>query len=220
MSVPRPRKAAPRHASPGRPKDPGKRLAILEAATELFVRDGYDGTSVDKIAAAAGVSKLTVYSHFGDKQGLFGQVVQAFCTQAVPDGLFDLAPEQPLRERLLDLGLAFHQMVMSPEAVAGYRILCQPGVAQSGFGDAFWRAGPERILHGFTSLVERRAAAGELQVDDAETAAAQLITLLKGEPHACALFGWPCGPVAADARAHVAAAVDMFLRAYGARTQR
>lgn len=203
-----------RKASPGRPKDPGKRAAILAAATKLFVRDGYDGASMDQIAGAAGVSKLTVYSHFGDKQSLFAEVVQAFCEQALPSGLFDIDPERPLRERLLALGLAFHEMVMSPEAIAGYRILCQPGVAGSGFADAFWQAGPERILHGFTALLERRMAAGELQLDDPLAAASQLVTLLKGEPHACALFGWQCGPVVESPQAHVEAAVDLFLRAY------
>ena len=49
-----------------------KRQGILEAATRLFTEQGYDGTSVDDIAAEAGVSKQTVYSHFGNKEKLFG----------------------------------------------------------------------------------------------------------------------------------------------------
>ena len=51
---------------PGRPKDQAKRLAILEAAKTLFMRNGYEGSSMDAIAAEAGVSKLTVYNHFTD----------------------------------------------------------------------------------------------------------------------------------------------------------
>ena len=54
-------------AGPGRPKDPGKRAAILDAAKRLFVSQGFERVSMDQIAAEAGVSKLTVYSHFGDK---------------------------------------------------------------------------------------------------------------------------------------------------------
>ena len=61
---------------PGRPKDPAKRKAILEAAETLFLRNGYDGSSMDAIAAEAGVSKLTVYSHFTDKETLFAFAVK------------------------------------------------------------------------------------------------------------------------------------------------
>src|SRR5437868_81719 len=56
-------------------EDPGrsarKRRAIMEAATTLFLRNGYQGTSMDDIAAAAAVSKQTVYKNFGDKGRLF-----------------------------------------------------------------------------------------------------------------------------------------------------
>ena len=206
-----------RKQPPGRPKDPTKRAAILAAAKQMFVHQGFNGASMDDIATAAGVSKLTVYSHFGDKQGLFTQVVQAFCEQALPVALFELAPEQPLRERLLQIGLAFHGMVMAPEAIAGYRILCQPNALGAGFADAFWQAGPQRIQQAFVALLQRRADAGELQLDDPERAASQLITLLKGEPHAQALFGFPCAAPAESPQAHVAAVVDLFLRAHAVR---
>src|SRR5438445_3598209 len=49
---------------------------ILEAATTLFLRNGYLGTSVDDIAALAHVSKQTVYTHFADKQQLFAQLIR------------------------------------------------------------------------------------------------------------------------------------------------
>ncbi|KAG1258263.1 hypothetical protein G6F65_015638 [Rhizopus arrhizus] len=53
-------KPAAKAAGPGRPKDLGKRAAILEAAKALFIEQGYTGVSMDAIAAQAGVSKLTV----------------------------------------------------------------------------------------------------------------------------------------------------------------
>ena len=52
-----------------------KRSAILDAATTLFLRNGYRGTSMDEIAALAGVSKQTVYKHFADKESLFSEIV-------------------------------------------------------------------------------------------------------------------------------------------------
>ncbi|HOZ25340.1 MAG TPA: helix-turn-helix domain-containing protein, partial [Thermomonas sp.] len=71
--------ATPKPAGPGRPKDPGKRAAILDAAKRMFVAHGFDGVSMDQIASEAGVSKLTVYSHFGDKESLFAEAVRAHC---------------------------------------------------------------------------------------------------------------------------------------------
>ena len=53
-----------------------KRMAIARAALTLFASDGYERTSVDAIAAEAGVSKRTVYSHYGDKENLFLSVVR------------------------------------------------------------------------------------------------------------------------------------------------
>jgi TetR/AcrR family transcriptional regulator, mexJK operon transcriptional repressor len=66
----------PRPAVPDGPRYPAKRAAIARAALDLFVRDGYERTSVDAIAAAAGVSKRTVYSHYADKERLFLAVVE------------------------------------------------------------------------------------------------------------------------------------------------
>lgn len=53
-----------------------KHEAIAQAALTLFASDGYERTSVDAIAAEAGVSKRTVYSHYGDKENLFLSVVR------------------------------------------------------------------------------------------------------------------------------------------------
>ena len=110
MSAPRKPAAAPgspppasaaKPAGPGRPKDLGKRAAILEAAKRMFTHSGFERASMDQIAAEAGVSKLTVYSHFGDKDSLFAAAVQSHCELALPSSLFEPAPQVPLREGLL-----------------------------------------------------------------------------------------------------------------------
>ena len=59
-----------------RTKSEAKTEAILKGAMEEFLRNGYAGTSMDKVAKSAGVSKATVYSHFGDKENLFNAVMQ------------------------------------------------------------------------------------------------------------------------------------------------
>jgi TetR/AcrR family transcriptional regulator, mexJK operon transcriptional repressor len=201
-------------AAPGRPKDLEKGAAILEAAKRLFTTQGFDGTSMDQVAAAAGVSKLTVYSHFGDKESLFAAGAKAFCEQKLPTTLFEPHPEIPVRERLLEIARAFFAMVSSPEAIAGHRILCTPQMADSSVPRMFWEAGPQRVQAAFAELLRWRVSAGELEIEDIPRAAAQFFTLLKGEPHAQLVFG--CGQVChGDVASHLTATVDFFLRAYG-----
>src|SRR5438093_129172 len=64
-----------RSRSPERGRSAGKHAAIVQAATALFLRNGYQGTSVDDIAATAAVSKQTVYKNFGDKEQLFAAII-------------------------------------------------------------------------------------------------------------------------------------------------
>ena len=199
---------------PGRPKDLGKRAAILDAAKAMFTELGFEGASMDQIAATAGVSKLTVYSHFGDKEALFGAAVRAHCEQQLPASLFESGDAgTPLRERLLTVARAFYTMVTSPEAVAGHRMLCAPQLTGSPLSRLFWEAGPSRVHTAFAGLLQRRIAAGELDIDDVPRAAAQFFALIKGEPHAMLVFGC-CELDEAGIERHLAASVDLFVRAY------
>lgn len=210
-----PQAPRPKSGTPGRPKDLKKRAAILAAATRMFLQDGFERVNMDQIAAAAGVSKLTVYSHFGDKDRLFTEAVRAHCEQGMPDRLFQPRPALPLRRHLMEIGNAFFAMVMTPEAIAGFRTLCSPQAVGSGLPLLAWDAGPRRMQEAFVELLERRIAAGELEIADPALAAAHFFTLLKGEPHAQAVLGVCCDPRAPTPKAHVTSVVDLFLRAYG-----
>ncbi|NUO77076.1 MAG: TetR/AcrR family transcriptional regulator [Lysobacter sp.] len=212
------RKTAPppepaKTAGPGRPKDLGKRAAILDAASRLFTQSGFDAVSMDQIAAEAGVSKLTVYSHFGDKETLFVEAVKTYCERNLPALLFEPSPATPLRERLMTIARAFWTMVSGPEAIQGHRILCSPQLAGSPLPAMFWEAGPRRVHEGFAAVLRRRIGMGQLAIDDVEGAAGQFFALLKGEVHAQLVFG--CGDFdPAQIDAHLQASVDLFLRAY------
>lgn len=218
-SSPRPSSPAPapaKPAGPGRPKDLGKRNAILEAAKRLFLIESYDGVSMDQIATEAGVSKLTVYSHFGDKESLFGAAVTAYCEQHLPPALFEPAPATPLRERLIEIAAGFYEMISTPEAIQIHRLLCSPQVVESPLSNMFWEAGPQRLHDEFAELLRRRAQAGEVEVEDPQRAASQFFSLAKGEPHAMLMFG--CGNVSeAELKLHFEATATMFLRAYAVR---
>lgn len=213
MSAPHSTPAVRQGSGPGRPKDMGKREAILVAARALFLEQGYSGASMDGIAAAAGVSKLTVYSHFGDKEGLFNAAVHATCNQLVPDTLFVTDTQASLREQLLGIGRAFFALVSSPEALATQRIMLSTSTDDR-TRTLFWQAGPARMTAALGNALAPRVAAGELDIDDLELAAGQFFCLIKGELHSSMMCGLssPLSPGAAER--HVAATVDLFIRAY------
>ncbi|NLB59089.1 MAG: helix-turn-helix transcriptional regulator, partial [Gammaproteobacteria bacterium] len=109
--IPQPSKKDARPAaSPGRPKDLAKRAAILDAAERMFLQHGFEGVSMDQIATAAGVSKLTVYSHFGDKDALFTEAAKAWCEQQMPGSVCEPAAHQTVGERLMDNARAYFTM--------------------------------------------------------------------------------------------------------------
>ncbi|MFY2762766.1 TetR/AcrR family transcriptional regulator [Arenimonas sp. MALMAid1274] len=204
-----------RNASPGRPKDLEKRAAILDAAKALFPARGYDGVSMDAIAQAAGVSKLTVYSHFQDKDTLFVEAVKAKCEDLLPSDLFVARFEGPIRGQLVRIAHAFFRLITSDEAIAIHRIMSRQLPEDSHLPRMFWEAGPKRTQEAFAAFLKAEHAAGELHVPDCTLAASQFFCLLKGEYHARLLCGCSAPMESPDVDAHVDATVDLFLRAYG-----
>jgi len=203
----------PKPASPGRPKDLGKRAAILDAAKRMFTAHGFERVSMDQIAAEAGVSKLTVYSHFGDKETLFSAAITAKCEEQLSNGLFAVDPASSLREQLLGIGRAFVALINSEEALAIHRVVTtQPPPTK--LGQLFWEAGPRRVQEAFESFLRDEIATGALDVPDVHRAASQFFCLLKGELHMLLLCGCCDSVDAAEVEAHVQATVDLFLRAY------
>jgi TetR/AcrR family transcriptional repressor of mexJK operon len=203
-----------RPAGPGRPKDLEKRAAILEAAKDLFTERGYAGVSMDAIAQAAGVSKLTVYNHFEDKQALFLAAVKSKCEQQLPHEIFDTPLAGSMREQLVAIGRPFVALMSSREAVQLLRTLVTEGRENPALSGLFYEAGPRRTLEEFTAFLHARQSAGQLVVPDVPRAAAHFFNLLKGEIHKRLLIGLGEAPDAAEIEAHVDSVVDLFLRAY------
>lgn len=200
---------------PGRPKDLEKRAAILEAAKDLFLEHGFDGTSMDAIATRAGVSKLTVYSHFTDKECLFTEAVREKCIEQMPTALFDVDVSGSLRDQLIAIAQAFFSLVTSDASISLHRLLTTGAGGSTKLAQKFWEAGPQALQCAFSGFLEREVAAGQLQIADVRRAAEQFFCLIKGDLHARQLCG--CANASfdkAEVDAHLAATVDMFMSAY------
>ncbi|HEX7370241.1 MAG TPA: TetR/AcrR family transcriptional regulator [Rhodanobacteraceae bacterium] len=209
--------AAPeRYCGPGRPKDLEKRAAILEAAKRLFPQNGFEGTSMDAVAAEAGVSKLTVYSHFGGKEALFVETVRCKCESLLPREMVEVDVATPVRDQLLGIARAFFCLMMSDEALGMHRTLMASSQQSPKLARLYWEAGPKQVQAALADMLQKEVAAQQLDIRDTHRAAGQFFALLKGEHHSRVLFG--CGkPDSSEAEAHLEATVDVFLRAYGIR---
>jgi TetR/AcrR family transcriptional repressor of mexJK operon len=210
-----PNKALP-PSGPGRPKDQAKRKAILEAAQTLFLSKGYGGSSMHAIAAEAGVSKLTVYSHFSDKENLFAEAVKSKCEEQLPELLFEFNDGVPLEQMLLNIGRGFNELVNSRESVALSRLMVSLAAQDGKLSKIFYDAGPQRVLHGMADLLRKADQAGKLRVPDPLRAADHLFCLIKGGCNFRLMIG--CGEALEGdaAEAHVRDAINVFLSAFRA----
>ncbi|TWC22158.1 MULTISPECIES: TetR/AcrR family transcriptional regulator [unclassified Pseudomonas] len=201
-------------SGPGRPKDLVKRQAILDAAKRLFIELGYANTSMDTVATEAGVSKLTVYSHFNDKETLFSAAVIAKCEEQVPPLFFEWPEGVPIERVLLNIARGFHLLVNSDESVNLHRVIMALGSQDSRLSTIFYQAGPERMLSGMERLLTKVNQSGALCIDKPRHAAEHFFCLIKGAANFRLLYG--CGaPLEAEAaEEHVQEVVGLFMRAY------
>lgn len=208
--------STPRPTNPGRPKDPEKRAAILEAAVTLFLARGYEGVSMDAIAHTAGVSKLTVYSHFEDKESLFAASVTECCEQQLPHRLFFPSADLPVAEALQMIGHGFMELVMDERAITLHRVVIGQAGQNPRLTEIFYSAGARRTLQDMEDFLRQVDQSGALRLPDPARAAEHFFCLLKGLRHLRVLVGLSPKPTRAEREAHVDEVVAMFMRAYAA----
>ncbi|HVL02492.1 MAG TPA: TetR/AcrR family transcriptional regulator [Dongiaceae bacterium] len=202
------------NAGPGRRKDPVKRKAILEAAKRLFVRNGYGNSSMDAIAAEAGVSKLTVYSHFTDKETLFASAVQSKCEEQLPPLFFEFNQHSPLVETLLTIGRGFYGLISSEESIALHRLMMTQAQHNPMLSRLFYEAGPQQVIAAMEHLLEQANDAGLLRVPNPMAAAEHFLSLIKGSHHMRQLAGIAEALPEPVAEQHVQEVVALFMRAF------
>jgi TetR/AcrR family transcriptional repressor of mexJK operon len=197
---------------PGRPLDHAKRLAIIEAASGAFFDEGFAATSIEKVAARAGVSKVTIYNQFGDKRALFTAAVENECEKMRGYFRIDETREGSIRERLIEVGHGMIAFLFRPEMIQFERRIAAETEAEPAIGHAFLEAGPWRMKHAFAQFLEHANETGELAVSDTLLAAEQFAALCKGMGDLDQRFGREVTPQ--DRSRRIVGAVDVFLAAY------
>jgi TetR/AcrR family transcriptional repressor of mexJK operon len=194
----------------GRPKSEEKRDAIRLAAGQLFLRQGLQRSTMDAIAAEAGVSKQTVYSHFRCKEELFEAVIAGKVEEYFLEAA-DFLPVTDVRQTLEDLGRRFVDLIYDAEAIAMWRVVIAESTAHPEIAAAFFEQGPRKTFSVLRRVLRACAEAGQLAIADPEEGAALFITMARGLPHMEVLCGLSPPPTAAWRELHVAATAERFL---------
>lgn len=196
-----------------------KRNIVMEAATRLFLDKGYDGTTMDEVAATAGVSKPTLYRYFADKERLFAEIVRA--TAADVDAVVrlvadELSGAETPREGLGRLAGRLLVALMQPDLLRLRRLVIANADRFPDVGRDWFAQGFGRVLATLAAALRRYADDGRLRLADPAVAADHFSGLLLWIPLNRVMFSGEtdCDPAALQGYAD--AAVDAFLGGYGA----
>jgi AcrR family transcriptional regulator len=162
-------------APAGRSRD--RRTDIVKAAREVFLERGYAGASTDEIVTRSGGSKETLYAHFGNKLGLFREVIVGEI-----DTLFepvrDARDQEPF-DRLRSAARSYVRRSMRPEAIALMRILIGEGVRIPELMTQLHDIVDEKVIGVFVNLIAAIQATGEMTGEPARALADVLTDLLR-----------------------------------------
>jgi len=192
--------------------------SVSAAATELFLRKGYLGTSMDDVAAEATVSKQTVYKHFSDNDQLFAEIVLATTDQV--EGLVRmvstaLETTTDLQTDLGELARQFLTTLVRPKLLRLRRLVITTADQFPEIGRSWYEQGFERALATLATQFERLSERELLCVDDPLLAAHHFVGLLLWMPINRAMFTGDETSNTPELHSYADAATSAFFRAYG-----
>ena len=160
------------------PKESPKRAAVIRAATEEFLARGFAGTSMDRIAQAARVSKRTVYDHFPSKDHLFQAIVEEILRRVEEMPAYSYSEEKALEEQLLEIGTTFVETITDREFMKLAKVLIASFIQLPEWGQVTMRA-HARLRRNMLAFFKAGKRDGRLKVGDPEWAATQFCGLIK-----------------------------------------
>ncbi|MEO1537701.1 MAG: TetR/AcrR family transcriptional regulator [Pseudomonadota bacterium] len=190
---------------------------VLDGARTVFMRDGFEGASVDDIAREAGVSKATLYSYFPDKRLLFIEVAKVECQAQSDAAVAEVEGLQDARRALTEAAKRMTRFFMSDVGLQVHRIIVGESQRFPELGREFYECGPARVHDTLRQFLQCAVEDGQLKIDDIDLAADQFPELCKAGLHLKMLLGLRERPTEEEIDRVIDGAVDMFFAKYGAR---
>jgi AcrR family transcriptional regulator len=189
---------------------------VIDGAQKVFLRDGFEGASVDDIARQAGVSKATLYSYFPDKKLLFLEVASMQCYRQADEALLTIDQSQPPEIVLRQVATRFHDFMLSELGQKIFRVCVGESDRFPELGRRFYQSGPMLLREKLGGYLKTACARGELQVDDFDLAADQFAEMCKADLWVKMIFGMQSTFTQAERDRVVDGAIATFMARYGA----
>jgi TetR/AcrR family transcriptional repressor of mexJK operon len=188
--------------------------AIVEAAEQVFLSQGYEAASLDEVARIANASKATIYAHFENKMGLFRAAIADKLAQVSEPLRQAEATHVALAKVLTLFARNFLTLLLSPGAIKIYRLMVSQGTQFPELAQMWFANGPSTAMASLAAFLRERTARGELDIADPDQAAEFFLMMLRGRLHLMAVTGLSQPPYTKEIAQKVDGAVAMFTRAY------
>jgi len=166
-----------------------KRQSIIRGATTLFLKNGFNTVSMDKIAQSAPVSKATLYRYFDSKNDLLAAVIDDLCGalwQTMNDISLD---EGGIENNLKKIAFAFVDLIFSEDGLAIYRLVVSECNDFPELGKLVYETGPKNAIIHLERYLDKINECDQVNIVDIPFAADAFFSLLKGELHFQCLLG-------------------------------
>ena len=203
---------APRRAIRRTRRGDEKSEQIRATATELFLRHGYDGVSVDEIVRAVGGSKTNIYNHFRNKEGLFIVVVKGLCEDLLASFVTLDVSALSVEEGLRSLALALLDILLQDGHLAFQRLIIAETARFPALGRAWFESGPELSRSIIARFVEKHQRAGHLRRSDPHQSATLFHDMITFDLLHRAMLGDKPGDD--EIRHRIDTAIDAFLHGF------
>lgn len=190
---------------------------VLQGARSVFLRDGFERTSVDDIAREAGVSKATLYAYFPDKRILFMEVASVECRRQAEEAVSEMDPTAPIDDVLRHAATRLIGFMQSEFGQRIFRIAVAEAESFPELAQQFYNSGPRLAKERISECLQNGVSRGELAIEDLPLAAAQFAQLCKVDLQDCLLFTPQRCCTAPEIKRVIEGAVSMFMARYGLR---
>ncbi|WP_153914379.1 TetR/AcrR family transcriptional regulator [Shewanella sp. TC10] len=190
-----------------------KRAQILTASIELFCVQGFPNTSMDLVAKKAGVSKQTVYSHFGSKDELFVAAIESKCVvHQLTGNLLDDATNAEQTIRMF--AQQFGELIVSDEVLAVFKTCLAHAETHPELSKLYYEAGPKHVLGLFSDYLEKVNQQGEFYFANPHDSSVRLCLMLFGELKLRLELGIDVEALLVSRQAYIEETVTIFLNAH------
>lgn len=209
---------APKRGRPRRGTELARTASLINAATQVFLREGYGLASIDKVAAEAGVSTRTIYERFKNKADLLGAVISRLLDRmSTVLATSDLNRLEP-RAALTVIAETITGRARDPDAVALFRIVATEAHRFPELAAKMRETDKHCLDDAVADYFREQVKRGTLTLADPDRAATLFLQMICAELHESLLFGDAAAIAGLDCTSHVNHAIDIFLLGAAPRT--